>query len=184
MRYRPNASCSPAKSENENVKKTQDLPRTWEHRLSPRSGGQGERRQPRRVVKRETDLRPDDEVIIPWDNTEVHVEELGDRRLRGCPGPRNRRIWSACTRSLGNPSAIYGALRDRIRRHSPDGAPHLTCGNVTRQDQTYPLEATTDQKVRGSNPSERAGYMQVKALLSSSRQRFVLAHPPTSVTNL
>jgi hypothetical protein len=55
--------------------------------------------------------------------------------------------------SLGN----LRRHRGRIGRHSPEGRNAVTRYDATRQHPMDPSEAPTDQKVGGSNPSERAG---------------------------
>ncbi len=52
--------------------------------------------------------------------------------------------------------AIYWARLHRIGPHQTDSRTDVTCDNVTTPHQTDVCRATTDQKVGGSSPSERA----------------------------
>src|SRR4051812_36040754 len=52
-------------------------------------------------------------------------------------------------------SAIYSAVDGQTGPRTPDECTVVTCGNITGPHQTNVCRATTDQKVGGSNPSER-----------------------------
>ena len=52
--------------------------------------------------------------------------------------------------------AIYCAVDGQMKPHTPNDSTDVTCDNMTTPHQTNVCRATTDQKVGGSSPSERA----------------------------
>ena len=73
------------------------------------------------------------------------------------PGADRRRLGLLAVNAQAK-LAIYWAADGQPRPHQPDGGTNVTCDNMPKPHQTNVCRATTDQKVGGSNPSERASW--------------------------